>query len=55
MTFPAGSGVIEKFKEELKGYSTNRGTIRFPPDEPLPDALLKKIVRTRVAENKQWD
>src|SRR5215831_5600282 len=53
--FPTGSGVIEKFAKELKNYSTNKGTIRFPADKPLPDALIKKIVKARVAENKEWD
>lgn len=52
--FPTGSGVIDKFAKELKGYSTNKGTIRFPSDRPLPDALLKRIVRARVKENKEW-
>jgi uncharacterized protein YdhG (YjbR/CyaY superfamily) len=53
--FPTGSGVIEKFAKELKGYPTSRGTIRFPSDKPLPDALLKKIVKERVAQNREWD
>ncbi len=53
--FPTGSGVIEKFAKKLEGFPTSRGTIRFPPDKPLPDSLLKKIVKTRVAENKEWD
>lgn len=53
--FPTGSGVIEKFRKELKTYSTNRGTIRFPAEKPLPDSLIKKIVKARVAENKEWD
>jgi len=53
--FPTGSGVIERFAKELKGYSTNRGTIRFPAEKPLPDSLIKKIVKARVAENKEWD
>lgn len=53
--FPTGSGVIEKFAKELKAYSTNRGTIRFSAEKPLPDALVKKIVRARVKENKEWD
>jgi len=52
--FPTGSGV-RKFQKELKGYSTDKGTIRFPPDKPLPDALVRKIVKSRVAENKEWD
>jgi len=53
--FPTGSGVIEKFAKELKGYATSRGTIQFPSDKPLPDALVRKIVRVRVRENREWD
>jgi len=53
--FPTGSGVIEKFRKELKGYATSRGTIQFPPDKPLPDALIRKIVKERVKENREWD
>jgi len=53
--FPTGSGVIERFSKELTGYRTSRGTIQFPSDEPPPDALIKKIVKARVAENKEWD
>jgi uncharacterized protein YdhG (YjbR/CyaY superfamily) len=53
--FPTGSGVIEKFAKELKNYKTSRGTIQFPSDKPLPDALIKKIVKARVAENREWD
>lgn len=53
--FPTGSGVIKKFEKELKDFPTSKGTIRFPVDKPLPAALLKKIVKTRVAENDKWD
>ena len=53
--FPTGSGVLDKFEKELQGYRTSKGTIQFPPDKPLPDALLKKIVRARVKENREWD
>ena len=50
--FPTGSGVIERFAKELKDYATSRGTIQFPSDKPLPDALVKKIVKARVRENR---
>jgi uncharacterized protein YdhG (YjbR/CyaY superfamily) len=53
--FPTGSAVLDQFKTELKGYRTSKGTIQFPSDKPLPDALVKKIVRARVKENKEWD
>ena len=53
--FPTGSGVLDRFEKELRGYRTSKGTIQFPSDKPLPDALVKKIVKARVKENKEWD
>ncbi len=47
--FPTAS-VVAKFKAELKNYSTSKGTIHFPLDEPIPVALVKRIVKARVAE-----
>jgi len=53
--FPTGSGVLDRFEKELRGYRTSKGTIQFPSDKPLPDALVKKIVKARVKENREWD
>lgn len=47
--FPTAS-VIEKFKSDLKRYSTSKGTIQFPTDKPLPAALIRKMVKARVAQ-----
>jgi uncharacterized protein YdhG (YjbR/CyaY superfamily) len=47
--FPTAS-VVAKFKEELKGYQLSKGTIHFPIGGPLPAALLKKMVKERLAE-----
>jgi len=49
--FPTAA-VIEAFKNELKGFSTSKGTIHFPTDKPLPTALIKKMVKARVAQNE---
>jgi len=49
--FPTAA-VIKKFDRELKGYRTSKGTIHFPVDKPLPAALLKKMVKVRVADNE---
>jgi uncharacterized protein YdhG (YjbR/CyaY superfamily) len=49
--FPTAS-VIEAFKHDLKGFSTSKGTIHFPMDKPLPTALIKKLVKARVAQSE---
>jgi uncharacterized protein YdhG (YjbR/CyaY superfamily) len=46
--FPTAS-VIEAFKNELKSFTLSKGTIQFPVDKPLPAALVKKLVKARVA------
>src|SRR5271157_1823150 len=47
--FPMGSSALIVFKDELKNYQVTKGTLRFPLDKPLPTALLKKIVKARIA------
>jgi len=49
--FPTAA-VIEAFKNELKGYSTSKGTIHFPTDKPLPAALVKRMVKARLAQSE---
>lgn len=51
--FPMSSSLIEAFKNELKDFPTSKGTIRFPVDKPLPAALVKKLVKARIAQNEQ--
>jgi uncharacterized protein YdhG (YjbR/CyaY superfamily) len=43
-------GPIIAFKKELAGYKTSKGAIQFPIDEPVPMALVEKIVKFRVKE-----
>ena len=50
--FPGSGSVVEAFKHDLKDYQTSKGAIRFPVDKPLPVALLKKLVKARIAENE---
>jgi uncharacterized protein YdhG (YjbR/CyaY superfamily) len=42
--------VMDAHRDELSAYDTAKGTIRFPPDDPLPTALVTKLVRARMAE-----
>lgn len=43
------STLLGPMKEELKKYSTSKGTIRFAIDKPLPAALIKKLVKSALA------
>ena len=49
--FPKVSA-MEAFKEQLAGYQTSKGTIRFPLDKPIPIGLVKDIVRFRLKEDQ---
>ncbi|ULQ54135.1 iron chaperone [Flavihumibacter fluvii] len=50
--YPVPSG-IEKFKKELSVYKGAKGSVQFPLDQPLPLALVAKIVKFRVQENRK--
>src|SRR5579863_9926964 len=42
--------IIVQFREELAKFSTSKGTIRFPASKPPSTALIKKMVKARVAQ-----
>lgn len=49
--FYPGPGAIVAFKKELAKYPQSKGAIRFSVDEPIPFALVKRIVAYRVKQN----
>ena len=49
--YPMSSSTVGECEAELAGYDTSTGTIRFSADKPLPAALVKKLVKARIAEN----
>ena len=44
--------IVEAFRDDLRDYDTSKGTIRFQAEQPLPVALVKELVRARIAENE---
>lgn len=49
--FPMNATVVAEHAEALKGFVTSKGTIQFTPDKPIPAAVVKKIVKARIAQN----
>jgi uncharacterized protein YdhG (YjbR/CyaY superfamily) len=50
--YPGSAAVIAELATALKDYATSKGTIRFPAESPLPEELVARIVRLRIAENE---
>jgi uncharacterized protein YdhG (YjbR/CyaY superfamily) len=50
--YPGSSTTLKKFRGDPKGFQITKGTIRFSSDNPLPLALVKKLVKARIAENR---
>ena len=49
--YPASYAVMETLGDELRPFLSGKGTLRFQTDEPIPAALVKKIVKLRLQEN----
>jgi len=48
--FPMSSTLIETHRDELAGFATAKGTLRFTPEHPLPNDLVHRMVRERMAQ-----
>ncbi|HEU4740001.1 MAG TPA: DUF1801 domain-containing protein [Meiothermus sp.] len=48
--YPMSARVLAAFAQELAGYGISKGTIRFRPDQPLPESLVRQIVEARLEE-----
>jgi uncharacterized protein YdhG (YjbR/CyaY superfamily) len=47
-----GAHTVGRFAPELVGHKTSKGTIQFTPDNPLPEDLVRRLVRARIEENR---
>lgn len=48
--YPMSGTVLGALAAELERYQTSKGAIRFPVGQPLPAALIRKLVKARLAE-----
>jgi uncharacterized protein YdhG (YjbR/CyaY superfamily) len=47
--FYPGAAAIREFANELSGYTTAKGSVRFPLEQPMPVELIQRMVRFRVS------
>ena len=47
---PHSGSVFSELGDELKGYSMSSGALRFSVDEPLPAALVEKLIAVRLRQ-----
>lgn len=45
--------IVREFADELSSYHIAKGTIRFQSDKPVPKALVKKLIKARIAQQSQ--
>ena len=48
--FPFSPAAIDAVREQLDGFDLAKGTIRFTPDKPVPEAVTADLVRVRKQE-----
>jgi uncharacterized protein YdhG (YjbR/CyaY superfamily) len=48
--FPFSPAAVEAVADRLEGFDLSKGTIRFSPDNPVPDDVLADLVRARQRE-----
>ena len=47
---PFSGSVLGQLGDELEGYAMTKSSLHFPVDRPLPKALVKKLIRVRLAD-----
>ena len=47
---PHSGSVFDELPEDVAAYRTSKGALRFPIDEPLPKALVEKLIVVRIAQ-----
>ncbi len=50
--FPFSGSTLKTLAKDVASYDQTKSALHFPPDEPLPSNLVKKLIKARIAELK---
>ncbi len=50
--YPMSGSAVADHRDALVGFETSKGTIRFQPEKPIPEDLVRRLVRARILENE---
>lgn len=48
--FPFSGSTLHTLASELKNYNGTKSSLHFDPGQPLPVRLVRKLIKTRIAE-----
>lgn len=48
--FPFSPEAVDAARGALAGFELSKGTVRFTPDKPIPDAAVEQLLRHRLQE-----
>lgn len=51
---PHSGSVLAELADDVAGYATTKGALRFAIDKPLPRSLVKKLIAVRLRETRGW-
>jgi uncharacterized protein YdhG (YjbR/CyaY superfamily) len=50
--FPFSGSTLKTLARELSDYGGTKSSLHFQPQQPLPATLVRKLLKTRIAEAK---
>jgi uncharacterized protein YdhG (YjbR/CyaY superfamily) len=51
--FPFSGSTLRTLARDVGHYVQTKGSLHFSTDEPLPTSLVRKLIKTRIAEAKK--
>ena len=51
--FPFSGSTLKTLARDLSRYEQTKSSLHFSPDDPLPTALVRKLIKVRIAETKK--